>query len=101
MMYWNGHMTAAGWAIAILWTVIILALIAGAIHWLVSELSRRSPREAEATGEGSARAILDRRLAKGELTVEHYKELRATLDGEAAVAADRPPLSSRPASAPG
>jgi uncharacterized membrane protein len=94
-------MTAAGWAIAILWTVIILALIAGAVYWLVSELSRRNPREAAATGEVSARAILDRRLAKGELTVEQYKELRATLDGEAAVAADRPPLPWRLGSAPG
>ena len=101
MMYWNGHMTAAGWAMAILWTVIILALIAGAVYWLVSELSRRNPREPAATGEGSARAILDRRLAMGELTVEQYKELRATLDGEATVAADRAPLPSRPASAHG
>jgi uncharacterized membrane protein len=101
MMYWNGHMTAAGWAIAILWTVIILALIAGAIYWLVSELSRRSnPREAAVTGEGSAREILDRRLAKGELTVDQYKELRGALDGEATVT-DKPPLPSRPASAPG
>jgi uncharacterized membrane protein len=101
MMYWNGHMTAAGWAIAILWMVAILALVAGAVYWLVSELSRSNPREAAATGEGSARAILDRRLAKGELTVDQYKQLRATLDGEATVAADRPPLPSRPASAPG
>jgi uncharacterized membrane protein len=101
MMYWNGHMTTAGRIIAVLWTVIILALIAGAIYWFVSELSRRSRREASATGEGSAREILDRRLAKGELTVEQYKELRATLDGEATVAADKPPLPSQPASAPG
>ena len=101
MMYWNGHMTAAGWAMAILWTVIILALIAGALYWLVSELSRRNPRDAAATGDGSAREILDRRLAKGELTVEQYKELRATLDGEATVVTDKPPLPSRPASAPG
>ena len=101
MMYWNGHMTAAGWVIAILWTVIILALIGGAVYWLVSELSGRNPREAAAPGEGSAREILDRRLAKGELTVEQYKELRGTLDGEATVAADKLPLPSRPASAPG
>jgi uncharacterized membrane protein len=101
MMYWNGHMTAAGWVIAILWTVIILALIGGAVYWLVSELSGRNPREAAAPGEGSAREILDRRLAKGELTVEQYKELRATLDGEATVVTDKPPLPSRPASAPG
>ena len=73
----------------------------GAVYWLVSELSGRNPREAAAPGEGSAREILDRRLAKGELTVEQYKELRATLDGEATVVTDKPPLPSRPASAPG
>ena len=101
MMYWNGHMTAAGWVIALLWTVIILALIGGAVYWLVSELSGRNPREAAAPGEGSAREILDRRLAMGELTVEQYKVLRATLEGETTVAADRAPLPSRPASAPG
>jgi uncharacterized membrane protein len=101
MMYWDGHMTAAGRAIAILWAVIILALIAGAFYRLLSELSRRNPREPAATGEGSARAILDRRLAMGELTVEQYKVLRATLEGETTVAADRAPLPSRPASAPG
>jgi uncharacterized membrane protein len=101
MMYWNGHMTTAGWIIAVLWTVIILALIAGAVSWLVSELSSRNPSNSGGSREGSAREILDRRLAKGELTVEQYKELRATIDGEAAVVTDQPPLASQPANAPG
>ena len=100
MMYWNGHMTTAGWIIAVLWTVIILALIAGAVYWLVSELSRRNPSDSSGAREGSAREILDRRLAKGELTVEQYKELRATIDGEATVVTDRLPLPSQPARTP-
>jgi uncharacterized membrane protein len=100
-MYWNGHMTTAGWIIAILWTVIILALIAGAVYWLASELGRRSQSHSGATREGSAREILDRRLAKGELTVEQYKELRATIDGEATAVTDKPPLPSQPVNAPG
>jgi putative membrane protein len=100
MMYWNGHMTTGGWVISILWTVIIFALIAGAIAWLVSELSNRNPRRTDTTSVGSAREILDRRLAKGELTVEQYKELREAIGGEA-LSTSREPLPPRPASAAG
>ena len=100
MMYWNGHMTTAGWVVAILWTVIILALIVGAIAWLASALSNRDTNAAGSPVEGSAREILDRRLARGELSVEQYKELRDALGGEAPRASPEP-LPSRPASAPG
>ncbi|HEY5045583.1 MAG TPA: hypothetical protein VII53_06980 [Solirubrobacteraceae bacterium] len=98
-MYWNGHMTTGGWIISILWTVIIFALIAGAIAWLVSELSGRNTTTDPSSG-GSAREILDRRLAKSELTIEQYRELRDTIGSEA-VPTSREPLPSRPASAPG
>jgi putative membrane protein len=101
MMYWNGHMTAAGWIIAILWTVIIFALIAGAIYWLASALGGRSRSDSGIRSEGSAREILDRRLAKGELTVEQYRELREAIGGETPQAAESPPSPSQPASAPG
>jgi uncharacterized membrane protein len=100
MMYWNGHMTTAGWIIAILWTVIILALIAGAIAWLISALTSRSAGALGVTSEGSAREILDRRLAKGELTLEQYRELRDELGGQGP-RSSREPLPSRAASAPG
>jgi putative membrane protein len=101
MMYWNGHMTTAGWIIAVLWTVITFALIAGAVYWLVSALAGRGPRTTSgATGEASAREILDQRLAKGELTIEQYKELRDAIGDEAPLTRGEP-LPSRPASAPG
>ena len=99
-MYWNGHMTAVGWIIAILWTVIILALIAGAIAWLISALSSRSAGAPGVTSEGSAREILDRRLAKGEISLDQYKELREAIGAEAP-RVSRDPLPSRAASAPG
>jgi uncharacterized membrane protein len=99
MMYWNGHMTAAGWIIAILWTVIIFALIAGAIFWLVSTLSSGTPGSAGTGHEASAREILDRRLAKGELTVDQYDELCDKLDARSAPSSDQRPAS--PAGAPG
>jgi putative membrane protein len=100
MMYWNGHMTTAGWIIAVLWTVIILALIGGAIAWLASALSNRGASAAGSPAEGSAREILDRRLAKGDLSVEQYRELRDEIGGEGS-RSSHDPLSSRPASAPG
>jgi putative membrane protein len=100
MMYWNGHMTTGGWVISILWTVIIFALISGAVAWLVAELSGRNAGTADPSPEGSARAILDRRLAKGELTIEQYRELRDTIGGEA-LSTGREALPSRPAAAPG
>ena len=102
MMYWNGHMSTGGWIISILWTVIIFALIAGAIYWLVATLGRGGISATEAaSGEGSAREILDRRLAKGEITIEQHRELRE------AIGAGEPPgggqslPASQPASASG
>jgi uncharacterized membrane protein len=100
MMYWNGHMTTAGWVVAILWTVIILALIAGAIAWLVSALRSDGAGAPGATSEASAREILDRRLAKGEISLDQYKELREAIGAEAP-RVSRDPLPSRAASAPG
>jgi putative membrane protein len=100
MMYWNGHMTTAGWIIAVLWTVIIFVLIAGGIYWFVSALSgRTSGEQPQPAGEGSAREILDKRLARGELTIEQYKQLRDTLDGGPSTQQPAPP--AHPAGAPG
>lgn len=82
MMYWNGHMTAAGWTVAIIWTVIIFALIAGAIYWLAMAL-RGPSASATRPAEASGREILDRRLAKGELTIDQYRELRAAIEAHA------------------
>jgi len=101
MMYWNGHMTTGGWIISILWTLIIFALIAGAIAWLVAELSGRNATSTiETTSEGSAREILDRRLAKGELTIDQHKELRDAIDGGPTQAGGKP-RPSQQASTPG
>ncbi len=96
MMYWNGHMSTGGWIISILWTLIIFALIAGAIAWLVAELSGRNANGANTTSEGSAREILDRRLAKGELTVEQHHELRDAI-GDEVLSTSQDPRPPRPA----
>jgi uncharacterized membrane protein len=82
---------------SILGTLIILALIVGMIVWLVSGRGDRGG-SVTATGE-SAREILDRRLASGEITVDQYQRLRETLgDGVSTTRDARPP---NPASAHG
>jgi uncharacterized membrane protein len=85
MMYWNGHMTTAGWILAIAWTAIVFALVAGAVYWLASARpgSGETP-PSTAASEPSAREILDRRLARGELTIEQYETLRGTIEGAGA-----------------
>jgi uncharacterized membrane protein len=72
MMYGN-HMGTGGWALSIFGTLLVIALIA-TILWLAS--SRREGSQASTESPG---AILDRRLASGEITSSHYDELRQTL----------------------
>ena len=98
-MYWNGHMSTAGWILSALWTLIIIALVVAGIVWLISALGNRENRETEESSAPSAREILDRRLASGELSVEQYKQLRETIGDHAPAAGGAGP--PRPASAPG
>jgi putative membrane protein len=99
-MYWNGHMSAAGWILSVLWTLIIIALVVAAIVWLISALGSRENRSTTSEAdEPSAREILDRRLASGELTVEQYEQLREKIGDPAPTAHDTGPR--RAARAPG
>ena len=99
-MYWSGHMSAAGWILSVLWTLIIIALVVVGIMWLISALGNREKRGPTEEGSApSAREILDRRLASGELSVEQYKQLRETIGDPAPAASGTGP--PRPASAPG
>ena len=99
-MYWDGHMSAGGWILSVLWTLIIVALVVAGIVWLISALGNRENRGPTEDGSApSAREILDRRLASGELSVEQYRQLRETIgDPDPAAGGTGPP---QPASAPG
>jgi uncharacterized membrane protein len=93
MMYWGNHMTTGGWIFSIFGTLIVLGLIVAATVWLIRD------RGTQTAASESAREILDRRHASGELNLEQYNQLRETLADEQATTPDpRPP---RPASAPG
>jgi uncharacterized membrane protein len=98
MMYWGNHMSTGGWIFSILGTLIILGLIVGVIVWAVSAASDRSSRD-DSHSRASAREILDRRLASGELTAEQYEQLRDTLGDSPS--ATRDPQPPRPVSAHG
>jgi uncharacterized membrane protein len=74
MMYWGEHMTTGDWVFSILGTLIVVALVAGVVVWLVSS-ARTSTSTAGVPHAESAREILDRRLAGGEPTVEQYDQL--------------------------
>jgi uncharacterized membrane protein len=97
MMYWGNHVGTRGWIFSILGTLIILGLIVALIVWAVSTRGDRSGSATRASG--SAREILDRRIAGGELTAEQYEQLRETLGDAAASTAD--PRPRTPAGAPG
>jgi uncharacterized membrane protein len=95
MMYWGHHMSAGGWIFSVVATLIVIWLLVAAIVWLNSALGGRGGSTATAS---SAREILDRRLASGELRVEQYEQLRAGLsDAQAATPDPQPP---HPAGAP-
>lgn len=74
-MYWDGH-GGGGWAVAM---IVMMVLFWGgllALAWVaVRSLAPRSPRGA------GARAILEERLARGEIEPEEF-ERRAALLGD-------------------
>lgn len=82
MMFWNGG-GWEWWQAGLMWIAMIAfwGLLIWAIYALVTGATRRSG-ETEGGGRrpGGARAILDERLARGEIDPEEYRRLRETLD---------------------
>jgi putative membrane protein len=86
---WDGHMDADGawWVAMAIGMVLFWGLIILGIVWLVQELaSSRQARQSE--GEGDPMAILERRLALGEISPDEYHERRALLRGESGSSSD-------------
>ena len=89
MMDWYGGMGDGGWVLMGLFWLVLLA----AIVWGVSQLSLRRP---PAPGEDEAadpHAILDRRLARGEIDPATYDALRGKLDEAHAPTTPRPRIT--------
>jgi putative membrane protein len=79
--WWDGHMGWEGgwWIVMVVGMVLVWGLIVLGVVLVVRELTRG--RE-ERRGEDDAMALLDRRLASGEISPEEYRERRAVLRGE-------------------
>ena len=71
------HMTTGGWVLMVFGMVILVAIVAAVIVWIVSQ--QRRPAVTARPGV-SARETLEHRLVSGEVTPEQYDELRRRLD---------------------
>jgi putative membrane protein len=84
--WWDGHMGWDGgwWIVMALGMVLFWGLIVLGVVLVVRELTRgRDDRGRVDRGAGTdAMALLDRRLALGEISPEEYQERRAVLRGE-------------------
>jgi len=74
MMFWyGGHWVF--WQAALMWLVMLAFW--GLVIWLVYTLVVAAIRDSRRHGLGdSAKAILDERLARGEIDAEEYRRLR-------------------------
>jgi putative membrane protein len=82
-MYDTDHMTAGGWILGSVMVVLLIVLVAIAIAWLLRSTAASGAATRSEGGRGSAREVLDRRLALGEIGEEEYRTLRAVLSGAA------------------
>src|SRR6266700_5002585 len=92
MMFWDGGW--AWWQAGLMWIAMIAfwGLLIWAVYALITGATRRSDSTERGGPErggperggrqpGDARAILDERLARGEIDPEEYRRLREVLDG--------------------
>lgn len=76
-MDWDG----GWWIVMAIGMILFWGLVILGIVWLVRELTR-SRRTRRGDAEPDAVAILERRLASGEISADEYRERRAILRGE-------------------
>jgi uncharacterized membrane protein len=87
MYYYRGdHMGAGGWVFLALICVVLIGLLIAFVVWLAHD-QRRRPHTGHYVEGGSAGEILDRRLATGEIGVQEYERLKASLAAPAGSAA--------------
>lgn len=77
---WNGHMNDGWWVVMVVGMILFLTLAILGILWLARDLGRSDERSATPSQQDPL-AILDQRLASGEISPEDYRERRATLRG--------------------
>ena len=77
-MYYHDHMNAGGWIFMAVFSVLLIGLLVALVVWLVQDQRHRLHRYHHLAG-ASAAEILDRRLATGEINVQEYERLKASL----------------------
>lgn len=78
MDWWHHDLSTGGAIVMGIMMLVFWAMLAVAIVWLV-----RAVVAGPTTGADVApRAVLDRRLAEGEISLAEYRELRAALEDE-------------------
>ena len=78
MYYYGGdHMGAGAWVFVGLICIVVVGLLLAFVVWLVQE-QRRLPHVSHYLS-GTASEILDRRLAAGEISVQEYERVKASL----------------------
>ena len=80
MMYGDGN---GGWWVGMLLMGVFWIAVIGLMVWGVLRVSR-APDQPPAGDVDSARRVLDRRYAAGEITTEQYAEMRRVLEGHSA-----------------
>jgi uncharacterized membrane protein len=77
-MFWHEHMNTGGWVLMVLADIVMWGLIIAFVFWLAQDRRRREQHREMGAGP-SARDILDRRLASGEINTDEYQRLRDAL----------------------
>ena len=72
-------MDTGGWVFMALIGVVLLGLLVAFIVWLMQDQRRHRPHRDHYVTGGSASEILDRRLAAGEISIQEYERLKASL----------------------
>ena len=73
----GGWWILMGIGMFLFWVLVIVGIVV-----VVRELIRSRDMRRDEPGSPAAMAVLDRRLAEGEITSEEYRERRAVLRGE-------------------
>jgi len=76
---WHGGMGAGGWILMVVLWVVLIAVIVWVIARLLPTPRGSSATSVEPSDAEAPLAILDRRLARGEIDPETYESLRKTL----------------------
>ncbi len=78
MWYWGGGVHWWGWLLGTVGMVAFWGIIIWAIWYFATAVTRRPE---QTRGPGETKAILDERLARGEIGAEEYRRLRDLIRG--------------------